>query len=133
MAKIIPNEKLSYNDIQADIVKRASWWIVSQRTDLSSTTIWGVLMGVPAVAIDADVPANASDFNRCAELLELIPEWKPRLQEVAAAFPEWKGIVLGWDRLYARLLDLRASMATQAQHEAYLRFREELDRCTGQE
>lgn len=115
------------------IITRAAEWAACGERGMSSETIWAVLMGVPADKIESYLPADAGDFNRCALLLELIPEWLPRLHEVAEAFPEWRLIVQNWGTLYARLLDLRAaraSMDTLATHGAYRRFDEELYRCT---
>jgi hypothetical protein len=44
-------------------------------------------------------PSDPSDFHRCMLLLELIPEWRARLPEVAVKFPRWKPIVDAWDEL----------------------------------
>ena len=78
-------------------------WIVSRDTGLSSETIWAVMMGTQAEW--ASIPYDPSDFGRCHRLLEAIPEWRPRLPEVAEVYPEWKPLVDSWDemtRLYLR-------------------------------
>lgn len=48
-----------------------------------------------------DVPHDPSDFRRCHLLLELFPEWRSRLPEVAAKFPKWKPLVDAWGELEA--------------------------------
>ena len=49
------------------------------------------------------VPHDADDFGRCQQLMETFPEWKPRIREVAAAYPDkaWPRIVERWDELCA--------------------------------
>ena len=77
-------------------------WIISHDTGTSSKTIWAVMMG----AITGrehwyafDIPHDPDDFGRCHRLLQHIPEWRNRLNEVAEIFPKWKPMVREWDRL----------------------------------
>lgn len=44
------------------------------------------------------VPYDADDFGRCKVLLDLFPEWRERLSEVADAFPNtlWPKIISRW-------------------------------------
>ena len=46
-------------------------------------------------------PRDADDFGRCQRLLELIPEWRSRLSEVAIAYPNgpWPKIIERWHEL----------------------------------
>lgn len=81
-------------------------WIVNGEVGTSSKTIWAVMMG--AVVLDGDrawanysVPHDPDDFSRCWKLLNLFPEWRKRLSEVATTFPEWVGFVREWDTLTA--------------------------------
>lgn len=102
---------------------RAAEWILGPDTGLSSRTIWGVLVG--AEAIDRpDIPYDPSDFGRCYRLLEVIPEWRSRLSEVADRFPAWRMFIAQWEamellwkeespsgncpRLYALMQEIRA-------------------------
>jgi len=118
-----------------DVIRRASEWASCGERGISSEAIWAVMMGVPADKIDASTPADAGDFNRCATLIEIIPEWKTRLPEVAALFPIWTGIVEHWDDLYKALLNLRSARAImktrrwKIQNDAHLRFEQLLDLC----
>jgi hypothetical protein len=74
-------------------------WIVGRDTGTSSKTIWSVMMGVePDYQSE---PSDPDDFGRCYRLLALIPEWRPRLPEVAAKYPVWSALVREWDALTA--------------------------------
>jgi len=88
-------------------------WIVGGDTGTSSETIWAVMMGVPRKR-GADVPYDPDDFGRCYRLLKLMPEWRPRLPEVAAAYPRsaWGQLVDRWDEmtaLYERVIGPRGN------------------------
>jgi len=59
-------------------------WIVAGDTGISSRVIWAVMMGVSLdVMPRVDVPHDPPDFGRCYRLLEVMPEWRDRLGEVA--------------------------------------------------
>lgn len=76
---------------------RACRWIVSGDTGTSSRTIWGVMMN--GGHDDDSVPYDSSDFGRCFRLLERIPEWRPRLLEVAKEHPRWRRLVAAWPQM----------------------------------
>lgn len=84
-----------------DVQRRALNWITSGDTGISSTTIWAVMMGaeINPRSWHFGHPHDPDDFSRCHALLELIPEWRPRLREVADVFPSWSGLVDEWDTL----------------------------------
>ncbi len=76
-------------------------WIVSHDTGTSSKTIWAVMMGVKPDW--PDVPLDVDDFGRCLRLISVVPEFRPRLQEVADKYPKWQPLVDNWaelERLY---------------------------------
>lgn len=102
-------------------------WLCGGSTGMSSATIWSVMTAVPLHNIERrmGIPHDPSDFGRCHDLLELFPEWKPRLKEVGTVHPEWKPFTDAWDelealyaeelplekapKLYARLKELEAA------------------------
>ena len=47
-----------------------------------------------------NVPHDASDFERCLHLVCLM-NWRERLPEVAATYPQWAKLVEHWDELAA--------------------------------
>ena len=94
--------------------QRVILWLLLGRTGISSKTIVYALTGiniesfikcgVSIMIFDQprfDVPYDTSDFRRCHLLLELFPEWRARLPEVAEKFPKWKPLVDAWDELEA--------------------------------
>jgi hypothetical protein len=82
---------------------RASRWIVSGDTGVSSKTIWSVMNNV--APDHADVPHDPSDFGRCFRLLLLVPEWRKRLYQVAFFYPGWAPLVREWDALSALYIE----------------------------
>lgn len=78
-------------------------WILGNDTGISSKTIWAVMMRETDVDVPFgfDVPHDPSDFGRCYRLLNLFPEWKSRLNEMATAFPAWGPMVREWDKMTA--------------------------------
>lgn len=83
------------------IEKRAAQWIVGNDTGMSSTAIWAVMMGVKPNRHSH--PSDGGDLGRCVRLFEAVPEWKPRLSEMAPLSPYWAALVPEWDRLAAIL------------------------------
>lgn len=57
-------------------------WLLSEDTGISSKAIarW---MGIGEFNARSIPPSDADDRGRCIRLLELIPEWIPRLNEMA--------------------------------------------------
>jgi hypothetical protein len=85
------------------IIERAHAWIVGRDTGSSSEAIWAVMMGMKP---DWDShPHDGDDLGRCLRLLDLIPEWKLRLGEMAVVYPYWAALVEHWDELAAHAQD----------------------------
>ncbi len=86
-----------------DLVQRATQWIVSRDTGMSSKAIWAHMMGAEPEWNCG--PADPADLGRCLRLLALIPEWKPRMGEMAAYGGEWAALIPHWDELAAMMAD----------------------------
>lgn len=109
-------------------------WLLSGDTGISSETIFRVMVGstAPVAWGKADIPYDPSDFGRCYRLLQLFPEWRNRLPEVANRFPDWEPFVKEWDsltalyeeelaegtgkapRLYEKMLEIRNGLRIKA-------------------
>lgn len=75
-------------------------WLAGADRGISSNTIVQALTGrVLLTDFGPDVPHDAGDFGRCRRLLEAVPEFRPRLAEVAALYPAWGPFVEAWDEL----------------------------------
>jgi len=85
-------------------------WVISGDSGISSRTIWAVMQGVSLEVMRPDIPYDPPDFGRCYRLLQIMPEWKGRLDEVAEKYPAWRPFVEHWEELeqmYEACLDER--------------------------
>lgn len=71
-------------------IERALRWSLSDYTGTSSQTLCAFMLGIKRDAHDMP-PFDKSDRARCIKLLRLIPEWLPRLPELAEANPGGMG------------------------------------------
>lgn len=90
-------------DKGAALISRAALdWITSDDTGLSSQAIWTHMTGGANWPWGyPHYPHDPSDLGRCLRLLEAVPEWKPRIAEMAERGPEWAALVARWDELAA--------------------------------
>lgn len=63
-----------------DIPGRALFWALAGDTGISSEALAAHMSGYPNTRMMP--PSDSSDRGRCIRLLELIPEWIPRLNEM---------------------------------------------------
>jgi hypothetical protein len=75
------------------IADRAAYWGSSDDTGISSKALLRHMMYMPENGYSMP-PSDADDRGRCIRLLELIPEWIPRLQELAKDEKPSNGIVI---------------------------------------
>lgn len=78
---------------------RINSWIVGGDVGLSSKTVWATMLGISLEDGEVPHPHDPADLGRCLRLLEVIPEWKPRLGELASLSPEWKALICRWDEV----------------------------------
>lgn len=76
------------------IVQRALEWLFSDDTGASSKTLCAHMLGIKGVR--NSIPSDAADRGRCIRLLQLIPEWKDRLDEMAE-MPAQRNMIMGAD------------------------------------
>lgn len=88
------------------IDKRLAKWLSGRDTGASSKAIalW-LGAGVNDEAWGASTPSDPSDLGRCLRLLEIIPEWKPRIAEMAKAGGNWPTFVEHWDEMAQSMAD----------------------------
>jgi hypothetical protein len=85
-----------------DVTTRALAWVCGRDTGISSKVIWARMMyAKPERDPFGGYPHDPDDFGRCYRLLQLIPEWRPRIGEMAAEGPVWAALASAWDELTA--------------------------------
>ena len=91
----------------ANLDDRMVFWIRNGERGISSEVIFETLSGNLLLCEDwnYNTPQDPSDFSRCYELLQLIPEWRPHLNEVAEKHPHWKLMVEHWGELESLFKD----------------------------
>lgn len=88
------------------IERRALAWFASHDTGISSMTIARHMLGLPHEnAFDISHPHDGGDMGRCLRLLAKIPEWEPRVPELAALSHCWAALVPQWSRLKALMIE----------------------------
>ena len=86
----------------SSIERRALLWLAGGDSGASSEAICHHMLGMES---DGSFPWDPSDLGRCLRLLELFPEWKPRIREMARYSPHWAALVARWDELAEMMAD----------------------------
>lgn len=75
-------------------------WLDSGDTGISSLAIVTVMLGGKRKRNILDNhPHDSSDLGRCIRLLDAIPEWRDRLEEMGEDDPYWAALVRHWAEL----------------------------------
>lgn len=88
--------------MNSDIGQRTARWLSSHDTGMSSTAIVCHMVGGHC---DGSYPLDVSDLGRCLRLLELIPQWKGRMHEMARYGGAWAGLASHWEEIAASMAD----------------------------
>lgn len=78
--------------------RRALIWLAGGDSGMSSEAIVHHMLGMEC---DGSYPHDPADLGRCLRMLELFPEWKPRIAEMAVYSKAWKTLANRWDALSA--------------------------------
>ncbi|MBL8499575.1 MAG: hypothetical protein JNL77_03160 [Nitrosomonas sp.] len=73
-------------------------WLLSDDTGVSSVAIVSKMTGHKPLWGNG-VPYDQDDFGRCHRLLEAIPEFMVRIEEMAECSPQWAVLVKHWHEL----------------------------------
>jgi len=90
---------------QKSIQARDNAWFCSLFTGASAIAIQQRMNPARPTTFKRNHPHDPSDLNRCLLLLDLVPEWRPRLGEMADVSPAWAALVGEWDNLEGMFLD----------------------------
>lgn len=88
---------------EASVTERAAKWLLDGQVGMSSRAIYCHMTGNDDKRWS--YPSDPDDLNRCLLLLDLIPEWKGRMGEMAARGSAWAGLAVRWEELTATFLD----------------------------
>lgn len=85
---------------------RLATWIAGHDTGISSIIIAAQMCGANMAEIDSkSTPSDPSDLGRCLRLLDVFPEWEPRMGEMAQVSQEWADILPYWDAAAAMMAE----------------------------
>jgi len=86
-----------------DLSDAATKWLASGERGLSSEAIFERLSGIPVGGrwIRGSAPIDPDDLRRCLLRLDEVPEWKPRIGEMADVSAHWRELVAIWPALVA--------------------------------
>jgi len=79
------------------VERRARQWLDNGELGTSSLAIRAHMTGERQER-EVPAPRDTADLRRCILLLKRIPEWVPRMGEMAS-YPEWVGLAPEWDSL----------------------------------
>ena len=89
--------------VDVSIARRALLWLAGGDSGMSSKAICYHMLGIKSDG--SFLPLDPSDLGRCLRLLELFPEWKPRMGEMARYSAQWAALVERWDELAEMMAD----------------------------
>jgi len=77
-------------------------WLEEGERGLSSETIFVAMTGIPIIEPDdMSSPSDVSDFLRCRRLMEAVPEFAERREELKTLSRHWSVLIEHWDELCA--------------------------------
>lgn len=80
------------------VEERAVAWLRDGDVGMSSRAIHDHMLGLKAKE-GYSYPSDPDDLNRCLLLLDLIPEWAPRMGEMAQYGESWAGLAARWGEI----------------------------------
>jgi len=80
------------------IAERGEAWLLDGNVGMSSKAIYCHMTGREPED-GYWYPYDPDDLNRCLLLLDLIPEWRSRMPEMAVHCHQWAGLVADWPAL----------------------------------
>lgn len=81
---------------KASLERKILEWIATGSVGASSKAMALAACGIRS---RADHPHDPSDFNRCLQLLDAVPEIRSHFNQVAALSSVWKRLITEWDEL----------------------------------
>lgn len=93
-------------DKSESLENKMVFWLTKGERGMSSEVMFEKFSGTKIRREQAQYyPSDPSDFKRCHLLLETIPEWKSRINELKELSETWSNLVDNWDKLTELLLE----------------------------
>ena len=93
-----------------DTKERIIRWFLLYDTGISSKAMVSQMTGFNTGRQWSDHPRDGGDFGRCLSLLEAVPEFMVRIEEMAQRSPQWAVLVEHWHELTQHYLSGREGM-----------------------
>ncbi len=84
-------------------------WLATGNIGCSSRTMLSITLGY--IEDKPSYPMDASDFSRCIDLIEMVPEVGNHFNRIADSHPVWKVLIEEWSNLVNLLVDDRAKLS----------------------
>lgn len=98
-------------------------WFTGSDTGTSSKCIAAVMCGADPEKIEnCSHPYDPADLGRCLRLLEIFPEWKARMPEMANVSDSWALAAKHWNEL-ATLFEKEVGIHLEKGHRAGLTYK----------
>jgi hypothetical protein len=78
-------------------------WMANENTGMSSLAMAYCAFGEELKC--KATPSDPADFNRCLNLVHIIPEIREHFPKIAQLSPEWRVFITNWDRLEKSFLN----------------------------
>jgi hypothetical protein len=83
-----------------EITNNAKQWLAHGHRGLSSEAIFSKMTGMALSRLwQNQHPCDPADFKRCMDLLDMVPEFANRMQEMKEVSEQWAAVVDHWDEL----------------------------------
>ncbi len=79
--------------------ERADWWKCNGEHGTSSISIFYAFTGDMLESENHDIPHDPDDFRRCKQLLDLMPEWRSRLNGLMGLGRYWLPFIEAWNAM----------------------------------
>lgn len=102
IAKAIHEAVMAEREMNGELTRRVFKWLLGRDTGSSSKAILAhMVCGVS----HGEYPYDPADLGRCLRMLELFPEWKARIAEMAGYGKVWAVFIDHWDGLSSMMAD----------------------------
>lgn len=96
------------NEVGKTEEENCMWWMAYGEHGLSSKTIFNTLKPDSIRKLENSFdcpPSDSDDFRRCHLLIEAIPQFRDKLDQLRVISEVWNNLVENWDKITEMLLE----------------------------